>query len=364
MAKDENDRHMAGELSRNPEDGVEPMPGPPLHPIVQHWKTLGELGDVFGKAPPKRRWLLSNVLPLGKLGVLAAAGGVGKTMAVVQLALSVATGEDWLGTFSISPEGIGRVLLALGEEDAEEVHRRLYNAARAMRLSPDDQKLALERIVVLPLAGTHVALTNAADSDDIETDGARSLIAKMKAHAQDWRLVVFDPLARFAGPDAEKDNAAATRFLETAESFCQSPGNPTVLLIHHSAQHARAENGAAADDASHAARGVTGLTDGSRWVASLRDRKVDLNDAELRRRLGRIAELRIPKNNYAKRTDGVVLLRRSDEHGGALMVLDDVDRKFVDDATKAKTKPKGSSKSPIAKNGQNTDDEDTDDIPA
>lgn len=348
--KDENARALEGTLEKDPADGpmVVMSAPPPPHPIVQHWKELGELGDVFGKAPRPRRWLLRDVLPLGKLGVLAAAGGVGKTMAIVQLSLSVATGKDWLGTFTVPTESTGRVLLALGEEDEEEVHRRLYNAARAMSLSAEEKELALKRIVVLPLAGTHVALTHGTNAGDIETDAHKALLQKMQSHADDWRLVVFDPLARFAGPDAEKDNAAATRFVETAESFCKAPGTPTVLLIHHSAQHARGESGAAGDDASHAARGATGLTDGSRWVASLRDRKVPCDDADIRRRLGRLAELRIHKNNYAKRIDDAILLRRCDEHGGALVALDDADRALI---AEAKSNPNSEGKKATTSKG-------------
>jgi RecA-family ATPase len=334
----------------DPEAFVAASDKPRQGAIVQAWRPLGELGDVFGTKPPKRRWLLKRdgdgVLPLGKVGIFAAAGGVGKTMACVQLALAVATGRRWLagagaqgaGGFEVPSEGAGHVLLALGEEAAEEVPRRVYNAALAMGLTPDERKLALERIVVLPLAGQHVSLTHAADAmgESPETHAATALREKMQSTGIEWRLVVLDPLSRFAGPDAEKDNAAATRFIETAETFCKLRGEPTVLVVHHSAQHARGDGNARPQgrDASQVARGATGITDGARWVASLDSLRSDAEGLE------HLAELVVVKNNYAKPMHEPVTLRRNREYSGALHELDAKDLAAVIEARKAKAAAK------------------------
>jgi RecA-family ATPase len=332
MTKDENDRLLEGSLPIDPEADAAPMvpsgAAAESHPIVRQWKALGELGTVFDEKPPRRRWLLrraeDGVFPLGKLGILAAAGGVGKTMACVQLALAVATGRKWLEAFDMAPEGIGRVLLALGEEDEEEVRRRMYNAARAMSLGERERRDALERIVVLPLAGCHVALTQNDDSaGSIDTEAANVLRRKMDEES-DWRLVVLDPLSRFAGPDAETNNAAATRFIETAESLCKVPGAPAVLVVHHSAQHARAGDLRRAGeprDASLVARGATGITDGARWVASLDSLHTGLEEEQL----AHLGVLTIVKNNYAPMMHDPILLRRLRDHGGALRALDAYD---------------------------------------
>ena len=64
----------------------------------------------YSTPPPPRRWLLRDarkenrdgVLPLGKVGLLAAAGGVGKTTANTQLTLAVASGTTWLGAFEVA----------------------------------------------------------------------------------------------------------------------------------------------------------------------------------------------------------------------------------------------------------------------
>lgn|GEM_PF-2824382 len=321
---------------------VIPKPAEPAKTgILAAWKRL-VLADA---EPPPRRWLLrqrngNGIVPLGKVGLFAAAGGVGKTMASLQLALAVATGKDWLGEFKVPAEGQGRVLLALGEEDEEEVSRRMFYCARAMGLTPEERRLACERIVVLPLAGMHVSLTGALDAEKIETAEAESLLAQLRTEAgeEGWRLVVLDPLARFAGPDAEKDNAAATRFVETVERFCSVPGNPTVLVVHHSAQHARGGDASQADpnaDASQMARGATGLTDGARFVLTLQNERTTIGEPELER----LAILRAPKTNLSPPLVDEVMLRRHAANMGALIALDEPDRgRVLDDRKKRASK--------------------------
>jgi hypothetical protein len=93
------------------------------------------------------------VLPLGKVGQLIAEGGGGKTQALCQLAIAVATGGTWLGSLDVAPEGKGRVLLVLGEEDSDEARRRLYRSAQLGHVHP-----ATDAIEVLPLAGIPVAM--------------------------------------------------------------------------------------------------------------------------------------------------------------------------------------------------------------
>ena len=247
------------------------------------------------------------------------------------------------------------MLLALGEEDAEEVRRRMYNAAKAMALTDDQKRQALERIVVLPLAGTRVALTQTeAKGADVETAAAKALLERMTKEGDDWRLVIFDPLARFAGPDAEKDNSAATRFVETAEGFCKLLGSPSVIIVHHSAQHARGGDPSKADpnrDASQVARGATAITDGARWVASLDTERTTIEAKELEQVVG----FRVVKTNYGKPMYEPLMLRYQDNHGGALVALvpSDLERLEEDRVERAKT-AKAAKAAKAAKNRQTT----------
>jgi hypothetical protein len=285
------------------DETVAKAPEPP--PIVRLWRTAGELGAFDPRRAPKARaWLLEReprddvergeaeraggpgagvgVLPLGKVGLLASAGGAGKTMLLMQLAISVATGLPWLGNGASTsgwrvPIGArGRTLLLLGEEDEEEAHRRLYNAALALGLDEAQREVAAARVCVVPLAGEPCALTYSADrrTDVTEAFGALRARLEAEAGADGWRLVVVDPLARFADAEAEIDNAAATRFVQAVESLARVNGKgpdgedrpgPTVLVAHHTSKAARREG----DASGNAVRGASALIDGARWCATL-----------------------------------------------------------------------------------------------
>ncbi len=251
----------------------------------------------------------SGLLPRGKVGILAGAGGVGKTLALCGLALSVATGLPWLGCYPVGPGGTRRVVLILGEEDAAEVRSRLFFQAQAVGI---DRKRfeAASRILTLPGAGRHdLALTQPEEhGHGVETGAARGLRAHLEEQAarngEGWDLLILDPLARFAGPDVETDNSAATRLVQVVERFTTLPGAPTVVLAHHVAKYAR--NGGALQDAAAGVRGSSALVDGARWVANLEPviRKKDGT------RLARHARLLVSKSNYAAFPEEPLVLTR------------------------------------------------------
>lgn len=285
----------------------------------------------FTTAPPKRRWFLRDartrlsdgVLPLGKVGLLVAEGGGGKTMALAQLAVATATGTRWLGALDVVASG--RVLLILGEEDAEEVRRRVHHAAGAVGCPrpPDDS------IVALPLAGVlsemicHDPHGNPIDAEFL------AWLRRYLAASEGWRLIIVDPLSRFAGLDAEKDNARATRFIEALESLAAQV-DATVLCAHHTP---KVNRGVGAAGGPPTGRGVTALSDGARWVAALTVERVSGLEGEAAERLGEVVTVAVTKTNYA-RAPSPVRLRRDFEHGGALVPLDDTDAEMIEAARK------------------------------
>ncbi len=292
----------------------------PTSPIDAAWRTLGEL-DALDNPPAPRQWLLERpdeetngatrkgVLAMGKTGLLISPGGVGKTLVLVQLALAVATGRTWLEHFITSTPG--RVLIALAEEDVEEIRRRVYSVARAMRLTDEQRQLAAQNIVSMALAGTNVALVESQGGRTTETTMLHEL--RKKLDASEWRLVILDPLSRFAGGDTEKDNAAATRFIEAAESLCKAPGSPAVLIAHHTAKPFRGP-GRPASASANDARGASALKDGVRWVANLE--ALDGGDARLT----------VTKSNYGPAGSPIHLTRDFDQ-GGYLRILTNEERK-------------------------------------
>jgi len=244
------------------------------------WTELGALDATWLTAPPPKRPTLLRLpgegggclLPRGKVALLVGPGGTGKSQALADLAVAVASGGKWLETYPV--EAPGRVLLAYGEEDLEEAQRRLHWTAQTAGLLPDARgsyaaedaprrlELLRRNLALLPLYGCAVPLPDAG------TGGlsafAEYLFAKLEA-AGPWTLVILDPGARFMGADAEKDNAAATLFVEIVEQITQLPGAPAVVVAHHT------NKAALASDWTNqgAARGSSAFVDGARWVCNL-----------------------------------------------------------------------------------------------
>jgi len=282
----------------------------------------------FTQPPPARKWLLldarrpksDGVLPLGKVGQLVAEGGAGKTMLLAQLAIAVSTGTSWLGAIDIASPG--RVLLALGEEDCEEVRRRLYRGRR----SADAPVPPVESIWTLPLAGEACSLVEADKNGNLRETDFCAWLRRTVADRGPWSLVVVDPLSRFAGADAETDNAAGTRYIQALESFAGL--GPSVLGAHHTNKLARGKGGKVE---AHSARGSSSIVDGSRWVATLTHEDVEHDDPVVRERLGEVVTLSFVKSNYSRKPEHIEL-RYDQDNGGALMPLDDTDRALVREA--------------------------------
>lgn len=226
--------------------------------------------DYFTVAPPRRAWLLTQpnglgVIPRGKVGLLAAEGGCGKTSALLALAVSLATGRPWFGQFMVPDDLGGRILLLLGEEDEAEIHRRLYGIAEGLRLSQREREACAARITAVPLAGVPVSLTEA-------TGAPTPLVAELcnRLASDEWALIALDPLSRFAGPDTEVDNTLATRFVQVCEQVTEARGHPAVIVAAHSSKQSRRQG-------SVDLRGATGLGDAARLVMTLRrDRDIVL----------------------------------------------------------------------------------------
>lgn len=260
----------------------------------------------FTEIPPVRRWLLRDTrgaghgfMPMGKALMLAAEGGAGKTNTVIQLAIAVAMNTAWLDTFTV--ETPGRVLVLLGEEDVEECHRRFYNASREVKSPPPAGS-----IVVLPLAGHECALLAKGEYGNSIVTAFAGWLVDWVASNGPWSLIAIDPLSRFAGPEAEKDNAEGTRFVQIVERLVAVSG-AAVLVSHHTNQTSRGGGRVGATGA----RGVTSLTDGFRWLVtmSVHDARDGIEIDTMRERLGEVVTLSHVKSNYSRKAEPLMLRR-------------------------------------------------------
>ena len=285
------------------EDVPRPEAPAPAHPLGGEPRWLCELG--WPEKPPARRYLLERPLkdgeavgfmPAGKVCMLMAAGGAGKTMVLLQLAVAVITGKSWLNYYSVPAKERGRVLVLLGEEDKEEAQRRLHSIRDGLGLR-DDWALVEQGLDIRPLAGTDVRLVEGEGHNAKTTpghDALQGLLAK-----GGYRLVILDPLSRFAGPETETDNHAATRFVTALEALVKASG-ATLMVSHHTTKEARKTN---AGDAT-AARGASALTDGVRWALTMHHAPIGDDETELR--------LALSKTNYSAPAEPIALDRVTD----------------------------------------------------
>lgn len=301
----EEQQALDEQVEASKEAAVKLSPIYSIESVQPDWSTV----------PAPREYLLNRpdgvgLLPRGKVGLFSAAGGTGKTTALIQLAVSVATGRSWLGHFTLGETCGKRVLFLMGEEDAEEAARKLYFACDNMGLDAVEMEAVRQRVMCVPLSGYALPLL---DSNADSTGHSTGLVQRL-SEGEDWGLVVVDPISRFAGVNVESDNILATRFVQELERFTRAPGNPTVLGVGHTSKQARAQGSAEQ-------RGVTGLIDAVRWGASL----LTVDDGRVR--------FEMQKNNLAPPMDEPVMLVR--QEGGYLTAEDEVQRQQREEAQQA-----------------------------
>jgi len=278
------------ERSRNREHAEVPMVPPPLdhdgyeaepRPPAAHWldNALLPIGPVWlDEPPPPREWILRNdTKPLLERGIVAlfvAPGGRGKTMALCDLAISVATATPWLGAIDVVASD--RVLLYLAEESTEEVRRRVYSCAQSRLLTPEERALAAERIIAIGGRGLPSQLLAVDVAGCVTTTATYDALRQYLAATADPTLLILDPLSRIA-PDAESDNATATQAMMLLEELAAA-ARSTVMIAHHTSKVSRKDGGSG--ELASAARGVTALVDAARLVLELTGRAE--KDLELR----------------------------------------------------------------------------------
>jgi RecA-family ATPase len=247
------------------------------------------------------------VLPVGKVGLLAAPGGVGKSSALAWLALAIATGRPWFGLSIPRP---GAVALILGEETSADVLRKLYFGARALHLTADELEAVQQRVFSMGTAGTDVALLQADRQGQLHPSPFAEQLSRDLSEKGPWRAILLDPLSRFSHAETEIDAAAATRTVEALERLSALPGTPAVLVAHHTRKLGRAE-GATGDDI----RGSSALRDGVRWAAVLEALEAREGDPRLPPQAQGAVRLSVVKSNVGRVPAPAIALR---EGGGAL----------------------------------------------
>ncbi|WP_439604997.1 AAA family ATPase [Shinella sp.] len=183
----------------------------------------------FGSKKVKERvWLVDGLIPQSNVTLLSGDGGTGKSLLVLQLAFSVATGSPWLG-YKVPR---GNVLFVSAEDEPDEIHRRLACIVEAEGKSFSD----LFALDILSLAERGAIFAKSKKSDE-----GKLAITKLYNKFEEWvdmlrpTLIVLDTLADFYAGD-ENNRAETREFVSMLRRVGIKCSSAIVVLSHPSQQ--------------------------------------------------------------------------------------------------------------------------------
>lgn len=171
------------------------------------------LADHAALRPP----LIQGLLRVGETANIIAAPKVGKSWLTLDLVVSMATGQRWLGTFDVFA---GNVLLIDNELHPETLAMRLPTVAEARGIRLEDIADVVE---VIHLRGRLCDL--------YQLEQELRVIPRGK-----FKLVVLDAFYRFLPKDTdENDNAAMAQLYNCIDRIAERLGC-AIVLIHHASK--------------------------------------------------------------------------------------------------------------------------------
>lgn len=278
--------------------------GQPTAPLFE--LKAGRIDNYIATQPPPRRWLLKDLVVLGKAAAVIAPGGSSKSQWLLQLAVGVATGLPVADHWEVGE--CGSVIVFFAEDDEDEIHRRIKRIHSHLTGKGHGKALKgmEERLYVFSTIGTNMLLTRCDANGEVSATSVINSIMDLCQQLPDLRLIVIDPASRFRGGE-ENSNEDATRFVEALETLAKATG-ASVMLAHHTNKGSYNADGEPGQGAS---RGASALTDGLRLQMNL-NRLSDRQAKEIgidRALLGRYIAATVTKTNYSAFPEPVILER-------------------------------------------------------
>jgi len=182
--------------------------------------------------PGPRDHVIDRLFLAGKPYVLGGAGGTLKTQTAVSAGISIATGRDFFG-FSVPKPGAA--MLVHGEEDREEIRRRVGATAKLMRLTAEERALVERRVLAFATVGEDIRLTALRNGAITPTGLADTIIERAQQLAERAgvrvRLIVFDHMMLVSGGEVNSNEHAAAVIREAARIGART-GAVVVILAH------------------------------------------------------------------------------------------------------------------------------------
>lgn len=200
---------------------------------------------------PIPRDFVLPALPAGKVGILSAPGGTGKSFLLLELGMSVATGEPLI--HGLVPGGAGPVRYISFEEDEVDLHNRLTALFKVFEVPPP-----VETFFPSALEGENLPLVGSGGI--VKAEAVRWL----ESVCEGMRLVILDPLSRLHEAD-ENSNSEMKSVVRTLIATARKT-RCTILIAHHTNKGAML-NGQGDMQGSH--RGASCLVDDPRLAMTL-----------------------------------------------------------------------------------------------
>ena len=194
-------------------------------PATERTSLFFPASDFDGITPPARQWHVDGLIPANQVTMLGGDGGVGKSLLALQLAVSTAAADQWIGMHPAS----GKTIYISAEDDRDELHRRVADIAHQSGHGLGD----LSNLIMRSLAGED-ALLAVADSRQ-GTLQTTPLLAELDQTIGDHsaRLLVLDTLADFHSGQ-ENDRAVARQFIGILRGLALRHECTILLLAHPS----------------------------------------------------------------------------------------------------------------------------------
>ena len=177
------------------------------------------------KPVPVRRWLVDGLVPYHNVTMLGGDGGMGKSLAALQLLTAAAVGRNWLGV----PTEPVKCLGVFCEDDADELHRRMESVVAHYDMAFGD----LEHLNLLSRAGMENTMMEF--EKYTEKGETTPFFIQVMNHAIDFgaQLVIIDSLHDvFAGN--ENSRPQARQFINGLREIATEIDGAVLLTAHPS----------------------------------------------------------------------------------------------------------------------------------
>lgn len=184
----------------------------PKQPIRAEPLPLRYLND---EPPTETRWVVEGILPEGGCNVLGAEPKVGKSWVSFDLALCLATGQNFLGRYRVPKTGPTLIYSPEGGWNARS--QRLWGLCWGRELDP---RVVLQQI---PFVDGRVDLAN-----DESTSALAETIARVAP-----RMLIIDPLITAHVGTDENASSEMQRILDKIRDISLQHPEMAILVAHH-----------------------------------------------------------------------------------------------------------------------------------